>query len=78
MIPARELVKVIDKVCSILQGVKMTKYFLFPHYRRIVCDDWKGNSCLFQPKEIKAVTSISDSWYGICEKCGRKTVLQPF
>ncbi|MGI5890431.1 MAG: hypothetical protein ACOX72_06365 [Sedimentibacter sp.] len=39
----------------------------------------KAISCLFQPKaKSKAVTSISDSWYGICEKCGRKDGLHRF
>ena len=27
---------------------------------------------LFQPKSKIVITSVSDSWYGICEKCGRK------
>lgn len=39
----------------------------------------KAISCLFQTKaKSKAVTSISGSWYGICEKCGRKGGLHRF
>lgn len=39
----------------------------------------KAISRLFQPKaKSKAATSISDGWYGICEKCGRKDGLHRF
>ena len=34
---------------------------------------------LFQPKaKSRTATPVSDSWYGICEKCGRKDGLHRF
>ena len=39
----------------------------------------KAISHLFQPSaKSKVATSVSDSWYGICEKCGRKDGLHRF
>jgi len=39
----------------------------------------KAISHLFQPSaKSKVATSVLDSWYGICEKCGRKDGLHRF
>ena len=39
----------------------------------------KAISRLFQPKvKSKAITSVSNNWYGICEKCGKKGGLHRF
>ena len=38
----------------------------------------KGICHLFQPKPKITKTSVSDSWYGICEKCRKKGGLHRF